>query len=105
MTIHLHDTNAAIERGQVSQIEDAFRALVGWPKYDEITGGDAMERRAILRPVCEALLHDDRQMPGDIVTIFEDAEADLQDASYRAGAAAVLADLEFWKDRLGRAAA
>jgi PAS domain-containing protein len=101
MTIHLQDTKAAIERGNLSQIEDAFRALVGWPKEEEIVGADADARCSLLEEVCQALKRDDRQMPGDIVTIIEETRCKLRSGSYRHGAGAVLADLDHWRYLVG----
>ncbi|MCI5073960.1 hypothetical protein [Oricola sp.] len=97
----LSDIRAAIERGIVSDLEDAFRALVGWPGEDEIAGADATERQALLERICDALRDDDRQMPGGTREILEDAAADLRGGRYCDGALAVLADLDHWRTRLG----
>lgn len=99
--MHLTDINFALERGHIPAIEDAFRALVGWPNEDTIDGADADARKALLEPVCDALRQDDRQMPGETITMIEDAGADLYGGTYRNGAGAVLSDLAYWRKRVG----
>lgn len=101
MTQHLTDVEIALERGHVSDIEDAFRALVGWPNEDTIDGADARTRSILLPRVCYALRDDDRIMPGDITAIIEDAGCKLLGGSYRNGAGAVLSSIAFWSKRAG----
>ncbi len=101
MRLHLEDIKLALDRGHVATIEDAFRALIGWPDETEIDGADAAGRCSILEQICQALKQDDRQMPGNIVTFIEDAGCKLYGGSYRNGAGAVLADLDHWRYVVG----
>jgi hypothetical protein len=99
MTLHLTDIKSALEGGHISDIEDAFRALVGWPNEEEIIGVDANTRCTLLGAVCDSLRGDDRLMPADIVTIIEDAGG-LRGGTYQNGADAVLSDLEYWRSQV-----
>lgn len=101
MSLHLTDINFALDRGHVSTIKDAFRALVGWPHEDTIEGADGAQRQSLLVRVCEALKDDDRQMPGGTITILEDGALDLYGGNYRHGARAVLSDLPYWRKKVG----
>ncbi len=100
MTLHLSDIETALERGNTSDIEDAFRALAGWPHQDKIEGASASRRSELLSRVCEALKGDDRQMPGDIITILEDGGCHLHGGRYRNGAGAVLSAISYWSKRV-----
>ncbi|MBC6714712.1 hypothetical protein H9Q09_00740 [Aurantimonas sp. DM33-3] len=96
MTLHLSDIETALERGNISDIEDAFRALVGWPHQDTIEGASPSKRSELLTRVSQALKGDDRQMPGDIITILEDGGCHLHGGRYRNGAGAVLSSISLW---------
>ncbi len=95
---HKTDIEAAIQAGRVSDIEDAFRALVNWPGEDEIVGLEGMSD-AMLLLVATAQrivdLDDRRIMPAEIFDLIRDLPhgESLAGGTYSAGAEAVLADI------------
>lgn len=96
--IYAVDLEIALARGTGSDTEDAFRALVGYPKEEE------MERSAatpsMLRAVCRALDGSERIMPSGTIEVINDrTDAEGEDAllygsSYGTGAARVLETTE-----------
>lgn len=103
--IHLSDINEDIARGDVAGIENAFRALVGWPNEDDIGGATRDGLRVALKDVCEALIGDERIMPGETASLIADVNDELVDGTYSAGADAVLATLGYWNIRFQTAKA
>src|SRR5215208_841530 len=75
---------------RVSEVEDAFRALVGWPHEDRIDGATPANLKTALERCCEVLKGDDRILPGHVADFIQD-EAGEPVATYAQGAAAVLA--------------
>ncbi|HMO30067.1 hypothetical protein [Enterovirga sp.] len=103
--IYGEDLDLALARGMTSDIEDAFRALVGYPKEDDVEASAAT--LASLRACCHALEGSERIMPsGTIDTINDrtDAEGEnvlLHGSTYGTGAARVLEAIEEFDAFLG----
>lgn len=98
------DINHDIARGDVRGIQEAFRALVGWPHEAEIRGSSTSTRKRALVAVCEALSGDTSIMPGATAELIADETGRTIGGTYADGAAAVLWCLGEWEERLGRAA-
>lgn len=92
MPLHAEDILADVARMDLDGIEEAFRALVGWPGTDTIVKSDAAERRALLADTADALIdaEDARIMPGDTFTLILDEAEDMDGSTYADGARAVL---------------
>lgn len=77
-----------------TDLEDAFRALVGWPGEAHVPNLNAGQRQGLLVGVCRGLLamENDRIMPsGTFTVILDEAGAErLAGATYAHGARAVL---------------
>ncbi|MBB3934277.1 hypothetical protein [Aureimonas phyllosphaerae] len=77
-----------------TDLEDAFRALVGWPGEARLPNLNADQRQGLLIGVCRGLLamENDRIMPsGTFTVILDEAGAErLAGATYAHGARAVL---------------
>ncbi|MCA0340285.1 MAG: hypothetical protein LCH99_11185 [Proteobacteria bacterium] len=102
--MNMTDINHDIARGDIRGIEDAFRALVGWPNEDEIRGSSHDTRKRALVAVCEALSGDSSIMPGAITDLIADETGRTIGGTYADGAAAVLWCLGEFEEKLGRAA-
>jgi hypothetical protein len=100
--MHITDINHDIARRDLRGIEDAFRALVGWPNETAIRGATASNRKAALEAASKALLHDASIMPRETAAIIADAVRGQSSfgSTYAEGAAVVLANLEAWAERL-----
>ncbi|PWE52764.1 hypothetical protein DEM27_28580 [Metarhizobium album] len=80
-------------------MEDAFRALVGWPKEDDIHGATAESLSNALEAICAALVGDDSIMPGDTVDIIAATIGEPIGGTYADGADAVSNNLDIFKAR------
>lgn len=100
-TLHVSDIRADLERGDTAGIEDAFRALVGWPNEGVICDASAEERRQLLWVVSETLVsaENGRVMPRDTFDAIVDEAEDMDGGTYADGARAVLRHRAFF-DRL-----
>jgi len=81
-------------------LEEAFRALVGWPNEAPVPNLDAEQRCDLLSATCRALiqLDDDSIMPGETFDlILDEAGADrIGGGTYAHGARAVFATPKFF---------
>ncbi|WP_062216646.1 hypothetical protein [Aureimonas sp. D3] len=75
-----------------TDLEEAFRALVGWPGYAAIPNINVEQREDLLAGVCRALiaLNDKSAMPSDIFRIVMDESDGMGGSSYADGALSVL---------------
>lgn len=94
--MHIDDIHAAIENNNTKTIQDAFRALIGWPNEDTIKGSTAAARAKLLDAVCKALEDDGDLMPRDTLEAIMEVSDELQDGTYADGAEAVLAARAHW---------
>lgn len=84
-------------------MEDAFRALVGWPKEDDIHGATAESLGNALEAICAALAGDGSIMPGDTVDIIAATIGEPIGGTYADGAEVVLGHLDVFKARFDAA--
>lgn len=81
-------------------LEEAFRALVGWPNEAPVPNLDAGQRRDLLGATCRAMiqLDDAAIMPGETFDlILDEAGADrIGGGTYAHGARAVVATPKFF---------
>ena len=98
---HKADILDAIATHRLSDIEDAFRALVDWPGADIVMGlegtSDALD---LLKAVCDALSvsNDTRTMPGDVIDLLNG----MAEGPEMVGAPWYAAGAAFVRDRLPR---
>jgi hypothetical protein len=91
------EIDAAIASGRTSDIEDAFKALVEYPGYGGRIAGATQARlparlAATLAAVCDALLEDERIMPGGTLDAIKGTipdETELVGGTYSHGASTV----------------
>lgn len=94
--MHITDINHDIARGDMRGIEDAFRALIVWPKEEEIRGATPITLQRALKAACEALEGNSSIMPRVILELISEATGESVGATYGEGATAVLDRLTFW---------
>jgi hypothetical protein len=98
--IHVNDIEEHLARGDIRSLETDFRALVSFPKEEEIEGVDnTAALSALLMKVAAALVGDQSIMPEGSVVAIMDAIAGwftLADRTYASGALAVLQYPEQW---------
>ncbi|TBH09923.1 hypothetical protein [Rhizobium leguminosarum] len=94
--MHITDINHDIARGDIRGIEEAFRALIAWPKEEEIRGATPSTLKRALKAACEALEGDPGIMPRAILELVSEASGEPVGATYGEGATAVLDRLTFW---------
>ena len=107
--LHSFDIEMDVRAGNLSGIEDAFRALVNWPGEDRIEGVDTVDHATELLEMVATnleLLQDARAMPGDIVEVLRQERrgggAQLSGGTYKAGAAFVLGHFDWWRALFAR---
>jgi hypothetical protein len=89
-TMTLEDIEEAIETGRISDLEDAFRALVGWPHEDMIENSTPAQRKKLLSDVCKALDGHIRVMPMGMHRLIEIETDEKFEGTYGAGAVVVM---------------
>lgn len=106
MPMHTDDIAADIGRRDRDGVEEAFRALVGWPGENAIVGSTPAQRRGFLTDACRILVETEntRVMPGGTFTLILDEAEDMDGSTYADGARAVLRCDAFFDnlDREGR---
>ena len=100
--MHIADIENDLAAGDVRGIEDAFRALVGWPNETRIEGGPRALRKA-LRLCCLNLHGDDSIMPSGTVELIAEQSEEPVGATYQDGAEAVLKSIGYWTMRISTA--
>lgn len=77
-----------------TDLEDAFRALIGWPSEAPMPNANADQRQGLLVGVCRGLIamENDRAMPFETFSLIldETGAEPLTGGTYSAGARAVL---------------
>lgn len=103
------DIEEDVKTGNLTGIENAFRALVNWPYEDTIKGVETVEGAMdLLEGVATSLawFSDTRAMPGDIVEVLRQERrgrgAQLSGSTYKAGANLVLEHIEWWRALFAR---
>ncbi|MBY2921049.1 hypothetical protein HF259_06295 [Rhizobium leguminosarum] len=97
--MHITDINHDIARGDIRGIEEAFRALIAWPKEEEIRGATPITLKRALKAACEALEGDPSIMPRAVLEPISEAAGEAVGATYGEGATAVLDRLTYWLTR------
>jgi hypothetical protein len=101
------EINAAIEAGNTTDLEDAFKALVDYPgQAGRIPGATPENLKHALDRVCGALLEDDRIMPGGTSDAIRGAipdENELLGGCYSHGALVVKKHLPRFRAIFARA--
>lgn len=100
--MHIADIENDLAAGDIRGIEDAFRALVGWPNEAKTEGGTRTLRKA-LRLCCLNLHGNDSIMPSGTAELIAEQSDEPIGVTYHDGAAAVLERTGYWTMRISTA--
>ena len=76
----------------LTDIEQIFRALVGYPSEEELKNTTRADRVGAFEAACESLIGDTNVMPGQVVELIRrriSGKVDLQDQTYGSAAVAI----------------
>jgi hypothetical protein len=101
--MYLEDIEADLARRDMRGVEDAFRALIGFPKEDTIQGAsDPQQLTAALSRACRVLARDRSIVPSGTIDIINDVLGNASlghGASYATAAKHVGPALDRWQAR------
>lgn len=96
--MHVRDIIRAIAVDDLRETERGFRALVGYPREEEIGGATPETLMAALEACCDALAADQNRMPRETRDLFELSRSQ----TYADAIASIRTDRDLWEGYFAR---
>lgn len=96
--MHVRDITRAIATDDLRETERGFRAVVGYPREEEVGGATPETLMAVLEVCCDALATDTNRMPRETRALFDEESAE----TYGEAVTAIRADRDAWEGYFAR---